>query len=189
MVSAALTSDEPVFPRLASSWVKRFVFLGTGTSGQVPAIGCLLPAPSASSSQSNNDGCRACHDAVVPGSKNRRGCCSLAIVGGGPRPQDESLILIDCGPTFYSSAISHFQRNGLRRIDAVLLTHAHADAILGLDNLRAWTMGGDIQSHVDIYCTQTCFETVEATFPYLVNGKKATGEWPDLCSNFCSDSH
>lgn len=181
MVSMKTADEgEPVFPRVASKRVKRFVFLGTGTSGQVPAIGCLLPGPSSSKNNRSNEACRACQDAIVPGSKNRRGCCSLAVVVGddesrAKRGNGEGLILIDCGPTFYASAISYFACNGLRRIDALLLTHAHADAILGLDNLRAWTMGGDIQTHVDIYCTQTCFETVEATFPYLVQAGKATG--------------
>jgi phosphoribosyl 1,2-cyclic phosphodiesterase len=87
-----------------------------------------------------------------------------------------SLILIDCGPTFYGTAtLAAFAANGLRRITALLLTHAHADAILGLDSLRAWTMGGAIQQQVDVYCTQACYAGVAAMFPYLVDRGKATG--------------
>jgi phosphoribosyl 1,2-cyclic phosphodiesterase len=55
------------------------------------------------------------------------------------------------------------------------LTHAHADALLGLDDLRHWTMHGVIQKHVDVYCDDATLESVAMTFPYLVDQKKATG--------------
>lgn len=41
-----------------------------------------------------------------------------------------------CGKTFYMGALEFWEKKGLREIDAVLLTHPHADAILGLDDLR-----------------------------------------------------
>lgn len=172
-----------------STWLNRAVFLGTGTSSQVPEVGCLL-------ADEENDArgfhCKACHDAVRPDSKNLRGCTSVILAGGGKMRsgahyspsasaahsttyEDESTILIDCGPTFYASAVKNFKRHRLRAIDAVLLTHAHADAILGLDNLRAWTMRGTIQETIDIYCTEECFKTVQSAFPYLVDAKQATG--------------
>lgn len=86
-----------------------------------------------------------------------------------------SLILIDVGPTFYSSALANFRSQGFHEISAVLLTHAHSDAILGLDNLRAWTLGNVIQSQVDVYLTKECSETVSGMFPYLFDSSKATG--------------
>lgn len=55
------------------------------------------------------------------------------------------------------------------------MTHAHSDAILGLDNLRAWTLGDVIQEQVDVYLTQECYDTVSYMFPYLVDSSKATG--------------
>jgi len=166
--------QDPQLPTVVSKWINRVIFTGTGTSGQVPAAGCLLRHPTSTATP-----CIACFDAIQPGSKNRRGCTSAAIVGGGGDGDDveESLILIDCGPTFYSSALSHFAAQKLRKIDAVLLTHAHADAILGLDNLRSWTMGGVIQDHVDIYCTLDCFNTIKGMFPYLADPSKSTGEY------------
>lgn len=39
----------------------------------------------------------------------------------------DSTIVIDVGKTFYASAAEWFPKYGLRRIDAVLITHAHAD--------------------------------------------------------------
>lgn len=150
-----------------SQWLDQVLFLGTGTSSQVPAIHCIT---------GNETECVTCHDAMKPGSKNRRFCTSLMAVGSRPdAPDEKSTILIDCGKSFYESALRFFPRHGLRRIDAVLLTHGHADAILGLDDLRSWTMGGCIQGHVDVYLSHECMETVQQTFPYLIDRSRATG--------------
>lgn len=39
-------------------------------------------------------------------------------------------IVIDVGKTFLPAALEWFPKYGLRRIDAVLITHAHADGML-----------------------------------------------------------
>lgn len=36
-------------------------------------------------------------------------------------------IVIDVGKTFQAAAVEWFPKHGLRKIDAVLITHAHAD--------------------------------------------------------------
>lgn len=84
-------------------------------------------------------------------------------------------ILVDCGKTFYESALLVFTQYRLRRIDGVLLTHAHADAMLGLDDLRQWTMNGRVQEAIDIYLSKETMERVEACFPYMVSKDRATG--------------
>lgn len=160
----------PALPALASEWLDEFYFLGTGTSSQVPSVHCILDG-----SQAKNT-CATCADALRPGSVNRRRCTSAVAVGAPPgRPEERSTILIDCGKSFYESIVDVFPKHGLRRIDAVLLTHAHADAILGLDDLRGWTMGGCIQDYVDVYLTAECMATVKSTFPYLVDASFITG--------------
>lgn len=154
-------------PRVQSEWLDQFIFLGTGTSSQVPSIYCVTDP---------NTTCMTCPDAMRLHSFNRRGCtCALAVVAPPASPKDTCNILIDCGKTFYQSALSTFRYFRLRRIDAVLLTHGHADAILGLDDLRAWTMHSCIQDYVDVYLTQECMETVERVFPYLVDPSFITG--------------
>lgn len=88
---------------------------------------------------------------------------------------NEKTLLIDCGKSFFDAALQIWPRAGFRKIDALLLTHAHADAILGLDDLRGWTLGGFIQDSIDVYCTRKTYDAVAAMFPYMVDSAKATG--------------
>ncbi|KAG0164594.1 hypothetical protein DFQ28_010087 [Apophysomyces sp. BC1034] len=107
----------------------------------------------------------------------------------GARPRN---ILIDCGKTFYGknlnpypiasfsppsieSALDWFPHYGIRELDGVILTHGHADACYGLDDLRPWTLNRSIQPTVDIYLATETMETIQTTFPYLVNKDLATG--------------
>lgn len=72
-------------------------------------------------------------------------------------------------------AVQIWPRARLRKIDALLLTHAHADAMLGLDDLRGWTLGRFIQDSIQIYCSQATFDAVKSMFPYMIDSDKATG--------------
>ena len=82
--------------------------LGSGTSMGVPTIGC---------------GCAVCHSADP---HDRRTRPSILVEYSG------KTVLIDTTPDFREQAI----REGIRQLDAVLYTHAHADHILGLDDVR-----------------------------------------------------
>ena len=82
--------------------------LGCGASWGVPAIG--------------PDWGRC--DPTDP--RNRRRRCSLLVETGGRR------LLIDTAPDLREQLIDA----GISRLDAVLLTHAHADHLHGLDDLR-----------------------------------------------------
>ncbi|KAI8366045.1 metallo-beta-lactamase family protein [Radiomyces spectabilis] len=146
------------------------IFLGTGTSGGVPNVSCLTdPAQS----------CGVCLSAVTDqGRKNMRKNTSLIVRFRAPGESSSARIrniLIDCGKTFYESAIQLFPRYGIRELDAVILTHGHADACYGLDDLRQWTLNGAIQNRIDIYLAPETMDTVETTFPFLVDAKNATG--------------
>lgn len=84
-------------------------FLGTGTSHGVPMIGCDCPV------------CRS------DDPRDRRHRASVAV-----RARDGAVILIDAAPELRLAAVAC----GLNRVDAICFTHAHADHIMGLDDIR-----------------------------------------------------
>src|SRR5947199_9767356 len=86
----------------------KITVLGSGTSMGVPTLGCP---------------CRVCKS-NDPRDKRLRP--SVLISRGGRN------VLIDTSPDFRQQAL----RVGLERLDAILLTHGHADHILGFDDIR-----------------------------------------------------
>jgi phosphoribosyl 1,2-cyclic phosphodiesterase len=65
-------------------------------------------------------------------------------------------------------------RHGIRTLDALLLTHAHADAIHGLDDIRDFQQQG--ARHLDwlpplpVYTNANTFDEIKRRFSYLVPG-------------------
>ncbi|KAH8835933.1 beta-lactamase-like protein [Flagelloscypha sp. PMI_526] len=147
-----------------------FISLGTGASCSVPSIDCLTAEPP-------RQACRTCRSALTPeGKKNvRRNISSIVRMPSPKDPQRSVTILIDAGKDFRQSALELFPKYKLRRIDALLLTHAHADAINGLDDLRSWTMRGFIQDDIEIYLGQDTFDVIKRSFPYMISAEHATG--------------
>ena len=83
-------------------------FLGTGTSQGIPVIGSDHPV------------------CLSKDSKDKRLRCSVLIEGV------ETNVIIDCGPDFRQQLL----KNPVKRLDAVLITHEHADHTMGLDDIR-----------------------------------------------------
>ncbi|KLO05756.1 hypothetical protein SCHPADRAFT_946650 [Schizopora paradoxa] len=165
MQSSTIQSADAAIPDDAFE----FIFLGTGTSSSVPEIGCLTAF------EEGERTCKACTSTLNPeGHKNiRRNTSAVFRVKG--RDGKKATVLIDVGKNFQAAALEWFPKYGLRKIDAVLITHAHADAMNGLDDLRGWTLGGQIQSHIDIYLSSTTMDEVQRAFPYMVSKEFASG--------------
>ncbi|XP_058068840.1 putative hydrolase C777.06c isoform X7 [Magnolia sinica] len=121
------------------------IFLGTGTSEGIPRVSCLTNPLKT---------CMVCPKANEPGNKNRR--LNTSILIHYHNSLGRSNILVDAGKFFYHSALRWFPMFGIRTIDAVIITHSHADAIGGLDDLRDWT--NNVQSHIPIYVAKRDFE-------------------------------
>lgn len=113
----------------------KLTFLGTGTSIGVPAIGCQ---------------CEVCRS-TDPKDKRLRQSAMIETDGG-------LRILIDCGPDFRQQILTQ----PFGKIDAVLLTHIHYDHVAGMDDLRPFSMFGD----VDIYAKSDVVEGLHQTMPY-----------------------
>lgn len=64
-------------------------------------------------------------------------------------------------------------RHGVRSLDVLLLTHAHADAIHGLDDIRDFQQQGTRHlplPPLPVYATNTTFSDIKHRFSYLVPG-------------------
>ena len=141
----------------------RIIFLGTGTSEGVPRVSCLTNPASQ---------CKVCPDAIRQGSPNRRRNTSILIQRQLADGRINNIV-IDAGKFFYESAIQWFPKFAVECIDALVITHAHADAIGGLDDLRDWT--NNTQESLPIYLRDSDYKQVESLFYYLVDRTKKTG--------------
>lgn len=138
------------------------VFLGTGTSEGVPRVSCLTRQPQT---------CKVCPDALRPGSRNRRRNTSLLIRFRAPDGSPKN-IAIDVGKFFYQSAIEWFPRVGVPSLDGVILTHQHADAVGGLDDLRDWT--NNVQAAIPLYLRQSEMDHIAKAFYWIVDTNLAS---------------
>jgi phosphoribosyl 1,2-cyclic phosphate phosphodiesterase len=128
------------------------VFLGTGTSVGVPAIGC---------------GCPVC---TSDNPRNKRTRCGLAIgLPGGN-------LLIDTPPDLRQQLL----REGIGIVHGVVYTHEHADHIFGLDDLRLmqFYLGGP----VPLYCESGVESRIRKSYDYAFRSGAGlhTGAIPQL---------
>ena len=114
----------------------QLVFLGTGTSHGIPVIGC---------------GCETCTSSDP---RNHRTRCAVAI--GLP----EGNLLIDAPPELRLQLVR--ERIGL--IHAVAFTHAHADHLFGLDDLRIFPHY--LGHEVPVYCRKNVEGRIRKAFDY-----------------------
>lgn len=123
----------------------RLTFLGTGTSQGVPMIGC---------------DCRVCRSEDTHDKRLR----SAAMIDDG-----QTRIIIDCGPDFRYQML----RQGVKDIDAILLTHQHTDHIIGLDDVRAFNYF--CSKSIPIYATKAVAEVVRKNFDYAFAEQRYPG--------------
>lgn len=111
-------------------------FLGSGTSMGVPTLGC---------------DCAVCTSTDL---RNRRTRPSIRLSYGG------RTVVIDTGPDFHAQAI----REGIRRVDAVLYTHGHADHVMGFDDLRPLSF--HVKGNLPVYADDETATAIERIFDY-----------------------
>jgi len=114
----------------------KLTFLGTGTSCGVPTIGCQ---------------CRVCQSTNP---KDKRLRCSALVETANTR------LLIDCGPDFRQQMMAQ----PFRRIDGILITHAHYDHMGGMDDVRPYCQFGEINVYADPIARQGLLEMLPYCF-------------------------
>lgn len=126
------------------------IFLGTGTSQGVPMI-----------AQPEGEGC----DLNNP--KNWRTRTSVHVEMSGHHIQ------VDAAPEFRMQCIQH----GVDQIDTFILTHGHADHILGMDDLRRFCdlKGGHA---LPVYSTAEGLGRIRQIYPYAILDKPLVRGYP-----------
>lgn len=81
---------------------------------------------------------------------------------------DVSTYQIDAGKTFREAALRWYPRNGIACLDALILTHEHADACFGLDDIRGFQVGR--KGALPVYCSRRDLDSLERRFDYLMPG-------------------
>ena len=127
----------------------RIRFLGTGTSHGVPVLGC---------------GCPVCSSADPRDTRYR----SSVLVSG----DEGERILIDAGPEFRLQALAA----RLSGLDALLVTHAHADHVHGIDDVRPLTRGRPLP----VYASGQDVAELRHRFSYAFSAGQAGGGKPRL---------
>ncbi len=115
----------------------RLTLLGTGTSFGVPQIGCRCPT------------------CTSPDPRDRRTRTAALIETNGKR------ILIDTPPELRLQLVAA----GVDHLDAVLFTHAHADHVHGIDDLRALSVRQG--AVLPAYGSRATMAELAARFPYI----------------------
>ncbi len=115
----------------------KITFLGTGTSQGIPVIAC---------------DCETCSS---PDPKDKRLRCSIMIETEG------KVIVIDTGPDFREQML----REGVQRVDAVLMTHEHKDHIAGLDDVRPFNF--KYKKDMPVYASARVQEALKREYQYI----------------------
>jgi len=128
----------------------QITFLGTGTSHGVPVIAC---------------DCEVCQS---DNPKNKRMRTSVHI------KSEEYNLLIDTPPEMRLELIN----NNIKNVDSVLMTHAHADHIMGFDDIRAlnWFQGKEMP----VYGDHKTLNHIKRIFPYIFSDENPGGGVPQV---------
>ncbi|MDR0389638.1 MAG: MBL fold metallo-hydrolase, partial [Spirochaetaceae bacterium] len=127
----------------------KLIVLGSGTSHGIPVVGCRCP--------------RCCS----ADARDRRFRSSLYIEGrGGER------VVIDTGPEFRLQALAA----NLTGLDAILLTHSHADHLHGLDDVRPFSRDRPIP----VYGNAPTIRELKERFAYIFHPVQTGGGLPQI---------
>ncbi|HEU0176528.1 MAG TPA: MBL fold metallo-hydrolase [Blastocatellia bacterium] len=131
----------------------RITFLGTGTSVGVPMIGC---------------GCEVCRSDDPRDKRLRTGLMVEMMVDDGERR-----MVIDVSADFRQQAL----REKIDRLDALLITHCHADHVFGLDDIRPINFR---HGPIPVFASEGTWRGLRRIFSYIFEREHIGGGLPQL---------
>ena len=129
----------------------KIIFSGTGTSVGVPMIGCR---------------CECC---LSDDPRDKRLRTSVIIEN-----TDGQILVIDAGPDFRMQMLTHH----IDRLDALVMTHSHADHIAGIDDVRPFNFRQE--KPIPVYGNPSTLDAIQTRFPYIWNPLQEGGGLPQL---------
>jgi phosphoribosyl 1,2-cyclic phosphate phosphodiesterase len=127
----------------------KLTVLGTGTSTGVPAIGC------------------ECETCTSDDPRDKRLRVSVLV------EHDGQTVLVDTSTDFRQQAL----RANLNKLDAVLITHCHADHIFGLDDIRPLNFR---HGALGIYANERAWRDIRRIFQYVFEPSHFGGGLPQI---------
>lgn len=123
----------------------RITFLGTGTSGGVPMIGC------------------SCYVCTSANGKDKRLRSSILV------QSNTTTLVVDTTPDFRTQML----RENVKKLDAVIFTHPHKDHIAGLDDIKAYNYFQ--QKPMEVYANVLTQAALHREFYYIFTDDKYPG--------------
>ncbi len=127
----------------------KLTFLGTGTSTGVPSIAC------------------DCETCLSDDPRDKRLRVSVLVEHNGKR------ILVDTSTDFRQQALRH----KINYLDAILITHCHADHVFGLDDIRPLNFR---HGAIGVYASETAWKDLRRIFLYVFEPTHIGGGLPQL---------
>jgi phosphoribosyl 1,2-cyclic phosphate phosphodiesterase len=147
-----LLSKEQSPKNKAHPFSMKLTFLGTGTSTGVPSIGC------------------ECETCLSTDPRDKRLRVSVIVEHAG------RTVLVDTSSDFRQQAL----RFGLKQLDAVLITHCHADHIFGLDDIRPLNFRFGA---LGVYANERAWVDIKRIFKYIFEPSHFGGGLPQVIPN------
>lgn len=122
-----------------------FTYLGTGTSGGVPMIGC------------------SCEVCTSTDKRDKRLRSSILV------QSEKTTLAVDAGPDFRYQML----RADVKHLDAIVFTHPHKDHVAGLDDVRAFNFFSG--KPMDVYANEMTQAVLLREFPYVFSDLKYPG--------------